>query len=201
MQAVKSLGPVRIPGQNLPDSIRVSLYSMTAIQDGTSAPGFSNFAIALNAPFAWNNGGSLQPMGFDQLKLLYGFYKVFKTHVKATYTISDGYRHLVVMSPRYMTTSAVPTTATNAAFKKDSIVQLLSMYEPIHFNKTFDIATVAGVKVMDEDFAAAVTTSPAKICYCDLSSQPVTNNATSVTALIEVTFDMEFMRRINTPDA
>lgn len=169
--------------------------------DGTSAPGFSNYAIGLNNPYAWNNGGTAQPTGFDQLKLLYGFYKVFKATVEVKYSISDGYRHHFVMSPRYMTTSAVPTTALIAAVKKDAINDLITMYTPVAHKRTYDIRTVAGVKDLDEDFGAAVTAAPAKICYCDITTQPLTNNATSISALVKVTFDMEFMRRINTPDA
>ncbi len=172
---------------------------------GSNQQAGTPYTFNLNSLFQPRSGGH-QPFGFDQLAALYQRYKVNKVKVMVQSdggSSAAGFQVLAVLPPGSTQTTLNLLTAGQFGenFNGSTIRLSNNSVVPIVYERTFDIAEVAGLTKSEmaaniEDYSALVTASPTRVVTMevnyapDLAAQTVFHHVTLV-------FVAEFWQRVS----
>ncbi len=180
----------------LPNRIRLDLkYSTFATHTHTSGA-IQEFDFRGNSVFDpdYTYGGH-QPVYFDQIALVYMYYRVKSCHIKVSI---------------HNLTSGVPATAVIVPVRELNPVTAWSAYSEQSLAKTISVNDIGGPTTvitgsmstarifdgqleLDQDFGSLVTTNPAKQWYWVLVTNS-TNSASTSSCIVQVelVYDVEF---------
>ncbi len=165
----------------------------------------------LGSLFEPRSGGH-QPFGFDQMAALYARYKVHKVHVKVeTFPTGSGatlgvaYQLVGIFPPGSAQTTLNVLLAANMGenFNVSSKLWLVNAVQPVTFEATYDIATIAGLTREEfesniEDYSALVSASPTRFPFMEVNLAPVVAaSGSDFSSTVTLTFFAEFWQRIS----
>jgi hypothetical protein len=176
----------------------------TTISYSGSPAGLNN--IAGNDIFA--PVGSVQPDGFDQLKLLYQRYRVWGSRIRVSILPASGetVTHISCLFPA--TVTGIITNADDAMVQPYAVSKAVIAYNPVQTElanamSTSKIFGEPPLKVQyDDTYTGAVTGSPGFIwywCFLVEAADGSTNIAGRINYYVE--YDCEFYRRTTLFDA
>lgn len=205
---VGPVGTVTVPRSlgmaAFPVALRTKLRYFFTFNNGTGAAlAYAEYAFRSNSLFDPDYTGiGSQPAGFAALATLYGKYRVLSADVTCTIANDAGGTTSVVFWQRDTTSSyANLTTAVQQGFAKTALLSDQSGGKNQHtFKAKIKPWTVLGVTkeryMIDDQYAAAVTASPAQVSYFGFGLSAITIAANAQHSLC-VVFDAVLFDRVN----
>lgn len=123
--------------------------------------------------------GTVQPSGFDQWKLFYGFYRVMASKIRVSLTNESIVLGSALFSAFYPSTNSTTTTTQQTTIYQPRVKRMIANQGSTRVKTTYmPTATLLGMKSIqpkiDDDLAGVMTddTTPQNTWYWNLFAQP-----------------------------
>lgn len=200
----KTIASYKRPGQIVPDRCRTNLRYVEGFAERVPGAASDVYSYNLNSCFDPNlSGTGHQPMGFDQLKALYGRYRVWNCKYKVSFFIASVGETVFYCVPTNETTSFV-STPQDALETTGSKYGCCNVYTyggagtpPKVLSGKVNMASLYGAKDISEAdrYQALISASPTETAILHLGAWNINNNNLTWTFLIELVYDVEFYDR------
>jgi len=166
------------------------------------AIGSAYFTFQSNGMYRPDLVGSHQPMSFDQMQLLFTYFKVWKASIRVS-VLSAGQQNTdsgEVYLLRSPVSSPVPTTGQ--AWAEQANCRWLTFgpqnsSAPIYLYDTVYIKKENGLRYLDSTFQGSDSANPAQGSFWLVGVSPKTTTATSVRIALVITFHATWSERRN----
>lgn len=191
-------------GLSAPDEVRVGLRYTTQVAITNTVGVANSYIFRGNSVFDPDfTGIGSQPNGFDQWKTMYGRYRVLgsKCIVRPVSTSTTLLPIDVCLCP-VPTGVAVATSLENLKCNKYAVENVLSQNLRTTLSATMSTACLLGLfknaVETERDFAALITTDPARVWFWQIACGPVDGTSTTTTQFyVDLEYDTVFCERID----
>lgn len=199
----KTFASYKRPGQIVPDRCRTNLRYVEGLAYRVPGSSADVYSYNLNSVFDPNlSGTGHQPMGFDQLKALYGRYRVYSCKYKVRFFVANVGPTVCAVTPTNETTSfvSIPQDALETTGSKygsiNNITAVGSVATPIVLSGKVNLMSLYGAKDMQSDrYQALISADPTETAILHLLCWSIDNQNLIWTFLIELEYDVEFYDR------
>jgi len=200
----KTFASYKRPGQIVPDRCRTNLRYVEGIAYRVPMASSDVYSYNLNSVFDPNlTGTGHQPMGFDQLKALYGRYRVYNCKYKVRFFVANVGPTVCYATPTNETTSfvSIPQDALETTGSKfgsvNQITAVGSVGAPVILSGKVSMMSLYGAKDMQSDrFQALISADPTETAILYLGCWSIDNQNLTWTFIIELDYDVEFYDRV-----
>lgn len=199
----KTFATYKRPGQIVPDRCRTNLKYCEGIAYRVPMASADVYSYNLNSVFDPNlTGTGHQPMGFDQLKTLYGRYRVYNCKYKVRFFVANVGPTVCACTPTNETTSfvSIPQDALETGRAKfgsvNQITAVGSVGAPVILSDKVNLMSLYGAKDMQSDrYQALISADPTETAVLHLLCWSIDNQNLTWTFIIELDYDVEFFDR------